>query len=326
MKGEYLHAAEQQLAWRRYMLERGAANWGRDLPAEGAGFGVDPAWSDIENYYVTQRAAFGAPIFKGELFYVGPEFCDVLQRAVDALNYDVTLEASWFPVPIGFVYFSRALELPPLQEAPDFKATFQAIGWSCLKLGEQVAEHTYQPITPNDPGETEQAVFATMRTGMPGWPFFPLSFLSWKVNKSLNETITDKEAKWDDKGRYGSDRQRHELRYAAVLLLLLQQRFLVQRTLALEWDRGARRRHEREEVTAPDNIKVITFRKEIYASAHTTTRHNREYAYRFAVRGHWRQQWYPSKQIHQPKYILPFVKGQAGKPFKGAERIFAVVR
>lgn len=31
--------------------------------------------------------------------------------------------------------------------------------------------------------------------------------------------------------------------------------------------------------------------------------------YAFAVRGHWRNQWYPSLGLHRPKFIHPFMKG-----------------
>lgn len=31
--------------------------------------------------------------------------------------------------------------------------------------------------------------------------------------------------------------------------------------------------------------------------------------YVFGVRGHWRDQWYPSLGLHRPKYIYPFLKG-----------------
>ena len=276
LKGEYLQAAEQQLAWQRYMAEQGA-RFGRDMPVEGGGLGADPPWSEVERYYNTQRTGFGLPLFKGDLFYVGPEFCDVLQRAVDALTYDVTVQAPWFPTPVGFVYFHRDMELPDLQTPPpDAKngLAFRALGWSCLKKGRQV-EGGYHAVVVDDPAETEHIMWATFLEYPATGGFIPMSFLSFKPGESLNAVIAEKMEEAEPKDRYREPAQRHELRYAAVLLLLLQQRFLVQRTLALEWDRGTRRRHEREVVTAPDNIKVITFRKEIY-SGHATTHHNRD--------------------------------------------------
>lgn len=48
-----------------------------------------------------------------------------------------------------------------------------------------------------------------------------------------------------------------------------------------------------------------------------------DYAYRFMVSGHWRDQWYPSAQTHRQVWISPYVKGPDDKPFRPpSKRIF----
>jgi hypothetical protein len=47
----------------------------------------------------------------------------------------------------------------------------------------------------------------------------------------------------------------------------------------------------------------------------------REYTCRWPVRGHWRQQWYPSVQDHRPIWINQHIKGPDDAPLRGGERV-----
>ncbi|MBW6432206.1 hypothetical protein KZ829_00400 [Actinoplanes hulinensis] len=48
---------------------------------------------------------------------------------------------------------------------------------------------------------------------------------------------------------------------------------------------------------------------------------SREYTCRWMVRGHWRQQWYPSRGVHRPIWINPHIKGPDGKPLRTGETV-----
>ncbi|MEU1447077.1 hypothetical protein [Streptomyces mirabilis] len=48
---------------------------------------------------------------------------------------------------------------------------------------------------------------------------------------------------------------------------------------------------------------------------------DREYHHQWIVRGHWRQQWYPARQVHRPVWIAPHVKGPEGAPLIGGEKV-----
>lgn len=39
------------------------------------------------------------------------------------------------------------------------------------------------------------------------------------------------------------------------------------------------------------------------------------------VGGHWRNQWYESRQTHEPVYILPYVKGPEDKPLRVPKQV-----
>jgi hypothetical protein len=47
----------------------------------------------------------------------------------------------------------------------------------------------------------------------------------------------------------------------------------------------------------------------------------REYQHQWIVRGHWRQQWYPKRQVHRPVWIAPHIKGPEGAPMIGGEKV-----
>lgn len=72
-------------------------------------------------------------------------------------------------------------------------------------------------------------------------------------------------------------------------------------------------------------VQVITLRTREYRSDDEATG-EREYHTRWIVRGHWRNQWYPSEGRHKPIYVNPYVKGPEGAPVKNATKLFAVVK
>jgi hypothetical protein len=52
-----------------------------------------------------------------------------------------------------------------------------------------------------------------------------------------------------------------------------------------------------------------------------------EWTHRWIVRGHWREQWIPSRNAHEPRWIAPYVKGPEDKPLVVADKtVYAVVR
>jgi hypothetical protein len=79
-------------------------------------------------------------------------------------------------------------------------------------------------------------------------------------------------------------------------------------------------------VPEPPLIRVIQLRARD-ASNEAYGHGDREYHQRWIVRGHWRQQWYPSMNENRPKWIAPYVKGPADAPLKVPPvNVFAVAR
>ncbi|MEW2093898.1 hypothetical protein AB0932_30115 [Streptomyces sp. NPDC006682] len=53
---------------------------------------------------------------------------------------------------------------------------------------------------------------------------------------------------------------------------------------------------------------------------------DRGYHHQWIVRGHWRQQWHPKRQVHRPVWIAPHVKGPDGAPLIGGEKVNVLKR
>jgi hypothetical protein len=86
------------------------------------------------------------------------------------------------------------------------------------------------------------------------------------------------------------------------------------------------RRHLPKAYTAEPVIKIIQLRRRSPATT-SGTAEQRDYSCRWLVRGHWRNQFYPSSQSHRPRFIPAYVKGPDDKPLKATKSaIFAVVR
>jgi hypothetical protein len=52
---------------------------------------------------------------------------------------------------------------------------------------------------------------------------------------------------------------------------------------------------------------------------------SRDWQHQWIVRGHWRNQFFPSKQEHQPVWVKPYLKGPEGKPLLPTRPVVAVV-
>lgn len=100
---------------------------------------------------------------------------------------------------------------------------------------------------------------------------------------------------------------------------------LMQQSLAdvseVEPDRAARKRLRREG-HEPAAVRVIELRRPKHSGSEPAES-SRNYVHRWITRGHWRQQWYPSREVHRPVWIAPHVKGPEGAPMIGGEKVYA---
>jgi hypothetical protein len=83
--------------------------------------------------------------------------------------------------------------------------------------------------------------------------------------------------------------------------------------------RTLRRRAEREGLNpAPVSVVRIRHRENTPIQDEPATR---TYHVRWTVRGHWRNQWYPSRGEHRPVWINPHIKGPDGAPLHTSQTV-----
>lgn len=106
----------------------------------------------------------------------------------------------------------------------------------------------------------------------------------------------------------------------AMWLLMAQPMATVQE---VEYDRTTRRRIARLGKEPPP-VRVVSLRRS--PSDRGDGESDREYHHQWIVKGHWRQQWYPSRGVHRPAWIAPHIKGPEGAPLIGGEKVYAWTR
>lgn len=108
------------------------------------------------------------------------------------------------------------------------------------------------------------------------------------------------------------------LRILRATWLLMQQPLA--RVVETDPDRAARKRLRRMGYE-PQPVRVIELRRLKNSGGQGDS--SREYHHQWIVRGHWRQQWHPKRQVHRPVWIAPHIKGPEDAPMLGGEKVYA---
>lgn len=111
----------------------------------------------------------------------------------------------------------------------------------------------------------------------------------------------------------------HALGTVMSTWLLMGQQIAVEGKLPVE--RPLRRAYVRAGRPEPLVRSISLRRAKVPAREADPDAPRREYDHQWIVRGHWRNQWYPSRNDHRPIYISEYVAGPEDKPLKGGEKV-----
>lgn len=267
---------------------------------------------------VHQRA-----LHTGTPFFWGGAICKLLEATAPTIP-NWTLTAEQLPCRSGFWWFEKPLILPGW-EGGDINEPITAMSWvhvyelpedaapagSVVFMGE--GEHNY-PVR----------VYVTAFTRFQGVnrPHgIPTTTVPWREGASLADLINSRET-----ATIGNmERWSMKLRYFAAAMTFINQRILTTRAQSIP--RHIQRQAARVLQHSP-SVQVIELRaREHHYTERDGEPQARDWSHQWFVRGHWRQQWYPSLGTHQPKWIAPYVKGPDDKPLKApSAQVFAVVR
>lgn len=121
------------------------------------------------------------------------------------------------------------------------------------------------------------------------------------------------------------DEYREVHRFCKAFWALCQQRIGRAETAAV--DRAARRRAERAGVESLVGVRVVTLRRRAPSTTEAASEgQSVDWSCRWVVEGHWRNQWYPSSELHRQIWIDPYEKGPEDAPLKLKDRVYKVTR
>jgi hypothetical protein len=118
--------------------------------------------------------------------------------------------------------------------------------------------------------------------------------------------------------------------FAPAVLTLLATWLLMGQTIASVQttppNRSDMRRMRRDDIE-PSPVQVVTLRRpDRPRSESDPGGGGREYRHQWIVRGHWRRQWYPSRQDHRPVWIAPHLAGPEDAPLLRRDAVVNVLR
>lgn len=249
-----------------------------------------------------------------DLFYVSGEMLELARSAARALP-SFKVQPEDIPSPAGLMLFDcdGGFDAGIRYDDGVSSAGIQAVSWNTLtwatetggvRLTPYVEQHHFaDAMASMDDG---QRAAENIRRFGPRLVCLP--------SASLNAPF----------GERGWEKLPDESAAAAILPVMLSAWLLMKQELALVSevapDRAARKRLRRVG-QEPKPVRVIELRRPKSSGEPGDGESN--YHHQWIVRGHWRQQWHPKREVHRPVWIAPHIKGPEGAPLIGGEKVYA---
>lgn len=241
-----------------------------------------------------------------DTYYWARPICTLMQHASVELPPTWRWTPEMLPTREGFIWFEQPIGWKGLTEANVSPTVLSAVAWSSGVI-QETGEHVL-----NVCGFT-----AGSRHPM------PLMLVQMTKGQSIQDRIEDPSL-MKLEGQYLATGGCMLLTLAACLTFLQQRILIAPKHRA---DRPARRRLERQGYQSEPLIRVVELRRRQTRSEHSNEHEAVEWSCQWIVSGHWRNQWYPSLNDYQPRWIMPYVKGPEDAPLKPPRaKVFAVVR
>jgi hypothetical protein len=276
------------------------------------------AWRDYPDHIgrATSRLQFA------ETYWLGSEVHDLVRSASRTLPRTVRLASDLLPSPSGFVLFDRPIPIAVNHNDPGLLCALQ---WTNTLLSTHPGASLQRGIS--GLGYVRPDTFTKP---IPGY------FSSWLYGETLDAAVKRDIGGGGWTGTRGGGVTHNltqndkavvalQVELLASLWLFIQQTILVATATGLA--RHARKRIERAGWESSPLVRVVQLRRRETQQPVGSVEQQHEWTCQWLVRGHWRQQFYPSKKVNQPLWITPYVKGPDDKPLKPPRAtVFAVVR
>ena len=258
---------------------------------------------------------------RAETVYWSPEMSDMLMQVAPSLP-DWTLRLNELLPEYGFAWFAKPIPLPgsgPLGLDAGHPLVGMVWGTVLYSTDPSLGKDTKVGYLEGDAPGVDRWVIYSPVVLFDGAPRL-CGGSSWAEGESLSELLRLSEVSKEQRGMEWAV-QIGKI-FAASMALMQQEITVNERTPV---DRSTRRRLEREGWIREAIVNVVKLRRAKRQGGGDGKSY--ELTCQFVVRGHWRNQYYPSTNEHRPIFVLPYIKGPEGAPLKAqADRVFEVVR
>lgn len=251
----------------------------------------------------------------GQVYYFSKEISNFIMSSAASVP-NVVLEDSDIPNESAFWYFSEPLRIPNSYIGP-----IRAIGWACAYKFPD-SDQTYMIFMDKTPPANSCFLWVTFYQedySLSSLPV-PATQIPWFFGQSLEKTI--------EEGKItipiGEGIRPIKLKYFVAALMFIKQKLFNHQQIPV--DRVTRQRTVGRKAVVP-HINVYFLRK-TYSKNNQTTPSKINWACRWSVRGHWRQQMTgPGRTQPRIAWVSPYIKGPVDKEIKlPSKTLFAVVR
>ncbi|TQE33159.1 hypothetical protein [Streptomyces ipomoeae] len=313
-------------AWAADLGRDGMANWLHCMLSAEARTSYD----DLLPPGVTTPRALAVRTAAGlraaELVYVTSDMTALAHHAAESLT-DYEMRPEDLPAPVGMLAF----EDPPMRYQATGNQPVRLVTWGpwlghlAIDYWSGTREYLDQvdaalPTLDLDPAESEAWLRAKFAHVAPG----QMANIHPTHGFTYHRTTLIEPGTPDLSGTSEAD--------IALLRLIQATWLLMGQTIATSEhaaaDRASRRRIQRIDRDYGTDVRIIRLRRARTERGTDPAESSgtREYQHRWVVRGHWKQQWYPSRGAHRPIWISPYIAGPDGLPLLGGEKVFALAR
>lgn len=272
---------------------------------------------DSEAYRKTYDLIYGHVLRYAEPFFCDKRIQNMIVSAAETMPLNWHIYEESLPAPNGFLWFEENIEIPNFAGSEEL----EDVGWPLRAIGWGIMDNLYSA---GGRGKSDKLIGITYFHDISEKPNTPVRYFPVESQGVYPGGTIQGLIDADVPGLRGPYKEENIYKTKIFLCLLA---FLEQQIITHfheKPDRATRRRAEREGLEI-QKLNVITLRR-------VTRKYDKggyrdvEWQCQWWVHGHWRDQWYPSREIHQPKWIAGYIKGPEGKPFRKAERLFDIER
>jgi hypothetical protein len=240
-----------------------------------------------------------------DAFFVEPDICALVAGASESLP-DTTLRQEDVPTQLGWLYFDRPLRIP-----------VDAQGQTDLRAMDPADDLTEVPLAAIAWDRYDQGIILFFFADLRYRNRLPGLCIIWVCSMAFGQTWR----RWEDQPDSSFNLM---LRALLTFFRFSAQHILT--TTARQVGRAAQRRLARENPVVPP-VHLVILRRKAYRAINEETGHTVEWSCQWLVRGHWRQQFFPSDGSNRPIWIAPYLKGPEGKPIRiASETVYDVAR